>query len=1348
VELRYHLTGTEDGAANLRWLASGHTAGGTSLSAEASHAVRVGGSPLKVKVAPRPAEFSLGELDGNEFEVDVVLRNDSEDEIRNVTLVGGDGSPFFMMNLREVPGVALEVRELDTDYQVGDMAPHGTVTLTYKLRAFDVVHARLTAIALYGDSQGHPLQSNGEAEVKVLSDVMVEVDLKVTHSPDGPGKPMVITGTIKNVTDDKVIGVGAFPIVSGNAANGILRQVGHPPGLPTEVQGWKLDAKASIDVDGTVRTMFAPVASDANVSYVFAAWILEENGDRTKLDSTQIKVNREDGSGDAFSVRIPPGEPEDDNPYDDCGFDEWYCGVVVGVDNFAAGTLDLAKMVGEGWLTGWTYQWRLMQWTGDMMATAAEALRGNPEAQQALIDEIVLDIGALANTGVITYDQGVELAPIVGNALGDVVGDVIEVQQTGNLEQLQFELGKFAGENPDLLVEGIFGLARKMAGRKLVTIAANPESYLASAMNHLDDARKAEVDDLMRRVEQTGEDVTSLLRAGDHLTPEAVLRLWGLNEHDLRLLQEIVENENIVIALRSRSPRAAELIENFLAYQKPELMKIKSVDEIDVGYLGYRPGTEGIVELVEPGPGLRDFTVDDFKRANIDSGSDIATQINAAVEAEYRRVTDGLDLETDLKARILNRIRQRAEEWPVYSGFTDYWAEHGIDVGYKTGLNGDAGLKLAVTDRRGLTKTLVERPDGGPRTWEIKMQGRGTGAEFKPIAGDVDITAIFGRDGRPITDPAKRERIYRKLIEAIGMRHGESFTFEGPGRAGYLAGKPQVVLQKGEPPRVGEYKPRQSLTADSPNASRRTSSEADDFVLLTGVKYELQAHEIWTEMVYRSLSSLLWDFTQARLILFYGRAAWDKVVMDLRDSQVSGTLDRENGSQFQPDGLGGIREWVSASSTTSPVEGRELLQAPGAWLPVTLENALARGAGQIVLAPQTTLWSDAASGATVLEVTSAEYLEFDAGSDWFQPGDIVVIDPGGPNEEYAEVSALGSLVLARPLERAHAQGEIVLLVVESTAPALACEDLVLAGFEDQAIDGVASCAGGAPALEFNAVSRPAHGQLTVTTDGQVRYVPLPDYFGIDTATIEVSSDAGALAQFSATWSVAPVNDAPICQPLALPALAGTTVTGTPSCSDADGDSLELSISAAPAMGTAAVVGATLSFAAPATPGAYDFWFVASDDKAESLPARVTSIVSAPTANASLSVAAAVVTPASGWWPSSLVMVGALRPAGGAKLRCGDDVAFSVNGWTERVPGSRFLRLGSTCIYLRPRNVEGYLLEFGFNTNTGAWSAVGTGWNPSFKDLPGRVSVGASVGSVSGSVDIDMIWRRQAWTLAR
>lgn len=45
--------------------------------------------------------------------------------------------------------------------------------------------------------------------------------------------------------------------------------------------------------------------------------------------------------------------------------------------------------------------------------------------------------------------------------------------------------------------------------------------------------------------------------------------------------------------------------------------------------------------------------------------------------------------------------------------------------------------------------------------------------------------------------------------------------------------------------------------------------------------------------------------------------------------------------------------------------------------------------------------------------------------DWFQVGDDVVIDPGGPNQETATISAFGSLIFPHGMRKAHTIGEVI-----------------------------------------------------------------------------------------------------------------------------------------------------------------------------------------------------------------------------------------------------------------------------------------------------------------------------------
>jgi Tol biopolymer transport system component len=74
---------------------------------------------------------------------------------------------------------------------------------------------------------------------------------------------------------------------------------------------------------------------------------------------------------------------------------------------------------------------------------------------------------------------------------------------------------------------------------------------------------------------------------------------------------------------------------------------------------------------------------------------------------------------------------------------------------------------------------------------------------------------------------------------------------------------------------------------------------------------------------------------------------------------------------------------------------------------------------------QTDLTQDAPAGATVLQPTDPS---------GFAARDEIVINPGGPDQEYSVVNSLGSLDLAAPLQFSHSAGEQIVRVATGIAP--------------------------------------------------------------------------------------------------------------------------------------------------------------------------------------------------------------------------------------------------------------------------------------------------------------------------
>lgn len=184
-------------------------------------------------------------------------------------------------------------------------------------------------------------------------------------------------------------------------------------------------------------------------------------------------------------------------------------------------------------------------------------------------------------------------------------------------------------------------------------------------------------------------------------------------------------------------------------------------------------------------------------------------------------------------------------------------------------------------------------------------------------------------------------------------------------------------------------------------------------------------------------------------------------------------------------------------------------------------------------------------------------------------------------------------------------------------------DLELATKEDAAVEGavVATDLDG-DALRFKLARKPAHGQVTVeATTGKVSYAPAKDYHGEDAFSVEVS-DGRRAAKSQVRVHVAPVNDAPVAQPVALATREDTAAHGQASVSDVDGDALTFRVSAPPAHGTASVdarSGALTYRPAPDANGPDAFQVEVSDGSASDtfeVSVAVSAVNDAPVAAAS------------------------------------------------------------------------------------------------------------------------------------
>jgi Bacterial Ig domain len=141
------------------------------------------------------------------------------------------------------------------------------------------------------------------------------------------------------------------------------------------------------------------------------------------------------------------------------------------------------------------------------------------------------------------------------------------------------------------------------------------------------------------------------------------------------------------------------------------------------------------------------------------------------------------------------------------------------------------------------------------------------------------------------------------------------------------------------------------------------------------------------------------------------------------------------------------------------------------------------------------------------------------------------------------------------------------------------------------------------------VSGPSHAAasgFTLNANGSFNYTPAANYFGPDSFTYKAKDSNNAESNtVTVTINVAPVNDAPTCQDVAIVTDEDEQGSVAANCTDVDGDTLTYAIVDQAADGTASVDGSDLKYDPELNfNGSDSFTYSASDGPANSDPADV------------------------------------------------------------------------------------------------------------------------------------------------
>lgn len=1073
--------------------------------------------PLGISIAAMPQQFALnqmaenrmsggcialqgasGEEAANCVEITLSITNISDQVVTDIFVpdatnvlrlissrdLENPGVP--LTPLRFVPHAGTAAKPESFSLQPGEVA-----RFIWNVSAFDApADLKLKGLVTAGIA-GKPIQSGTEGSLKIVDEPLLKWGVRPFEGRTSyqSGQGVRVEGFLENVSLESGEGrdllVLFYQIHEGNLGGGFMvpsSQAGSTPGqyfifeLPAEGEGRRVSTSALF------RSFRTWTPASGTVRYAVSLWVRDEEGRTTRATEQALL---DDDWLDSFQVQFAAEPPPPDTYRDECrqaGIPAWLCGMSQGIYFEAAegiyGLLEYASKAKDEFKNAGGMLLAHNAW---LSATLWDAVRGDEGARAALLQELYVEYLTYVNLGVMA-GEGVSNLPMAFEAFSvntiGAVDNFFRAIHQGNLEEVQFQVGKFFGANPDLLFEPLvvantyFKLNRAIRS----TATELTDNVVAAAVREKATREKLSLRERLAIAEADPNvtDLASVLRAGDEIDDGLLARIYGISSEQRAALQEFCRKHQIIATFRSRHPRALQLLKDKLAWPKPQALKWKTVSDIDVEFLGYRPEALARIELMEPPASLLGK-----------QGEELESALDAYMEGlkgKHQKLVDN-DV---LAAEVRERLRMHKEYWEKLSG------EHKLGdqaSSIKVGLNFDepvqfadrAGIKPGITESRTVSHTpiggQVDPVTGAPRrAWELKMSGP-NGAPSRHVAGDIDFLSLLEPNGGIIRDKNKRIRMYKELAALLDMQHGESYTFFlQKARVEHLrccteGGEAMVTISPigNATPTAGYFVDNLSIFDDGPNTSflgrrKPLTDESGTIVLKDGKPIEIRREDPTGEFVLingmQTADSVKYGFINRFVPLtfsqsiagflkrlpFYFPSYIERLLND-SDEDARATL----AGHLSDGTLSDLRRPLAQGVTLRFEVDAPLLQAGAAsaedprgleslrvwnrqsgWRPVSGPEAIGLGLpGVADVAPMSVLAAGMDAGETVLPVLPQA--ELGVPGRFFQAGDLVVIDPGGLHQEFAIVAVASPLTMVRPLSLAHDSGETVSWVESSAS---------------------------------------------------------------------------------------------------------------------------------------------------------------------------------------------------------------------------------------------------------------------------------------------------------------------------
>ncbi|MDQ8179924.1 hypothetical protein QEH57_04650 [Pelagicoccus sp. SDUM812005] len=1069
------------------------------------------------------------------IEIVATVKNEGEETVTNVSFPGGEDVLSLITSLDlDEPGVPLVQLAFDPssgiDDQTGlaklvDLEPGEELTYTWQIGTIGApAELELEGLAIGGLGEGN-VRGYKEAEFKLIEEVLLEWGIKPRDNRTSylSGQNVWVDAYIENVSEEsgspQDLLVMVYQLPEGNVGGGYLVESEEnlaqrkPSEDPDTYQFFVLPAEGETrkDLQAFFRTLETDKPSTGHVEYGVRLWVIEEDETLSDADD-QALLNDEEGWRRAFEVSLA-AQPMPDRTYllDDCldrGWPAALCGVSSGlVNKFGPGLIDLLAYGVDLGKDTTNLSILMLSETVEAMVDLWEGIQGDEAALAAFTQEMYVNYRTLVELGVMAGDAGSKTPMAIEQFSQIAIGafaDFMYKLETGDAEQRQILIGEFLGANPDLVLEPLIMLR----GFRSMRIAMH-EIAEGSADNFMAAAQKQRAEQVLSttatRVDNAfsaGTDAAKALRAGDVLTDSMLLKIYGISKKQLKALQEIAQEFDIVLTFRSRNPLSVDLLEKGLARFKPQALKHKTINDIDIEFLGYPENARATIGIVEPPKSLQGIADEEDLRKAVDAYVD-----------ELAKTHPKLADDDVLRYEVADRLKTRAEEWdelvPKDKVTGEVAETYKISVAFdaQTQFASKAGKSIKVDDVRTVRQKPIESftdPVTGEtrRRFEFSTTGPASegaaASEFKAITGDVDFLAILEPNGMMITNTKRRVEIYEALASAVGIQHGESFTFFlQHAREKYLrccvAGAPDAEAMvaigpgKRQTPRAAYFVDNSSLMRDGPNkrflgvqktvrdkffrpvrkkgepVKIRREDVSGEFMLLDGypqgVSVKANLISYFQPKIYRQLLSewvkrfTFFSPTYVLRVLEGNEPQSDDQASDPR------IFSANTSSRVQPlsdgDAVFSVDGPILQIDEATGLESLRVWTEGEGWQPIDRASALAWGDASLPdLGPASPLASPATAGAVELETLSLAELE--ATGRLFEVGDRVVIDPGRTNEEYAVVISVEPLLLSGPLAFAHEEGAMVAFVeagvVDSDGDGLTDSEEALLGTDPGLVD--------------------------------------------------------------------------------------------------------------------------------------------------------------------------------------------------------------------------------------------------------------------------------------------------------